>query len=693
MSSRFTQTDRTNLGKGEPRDVSTSPRADPTVPEQDEESDRFGRVAGSLLAVIAVVGVAFHVWTAGAGPLPSFKQTSIHVLFGVLVCLLALGSGTGAKRPVRPAARRLDNAAIVVEAVVAVGATLYIWREFDRLVYELGYARPTSTDIVIGTLMVLVVFDAARRAMGYAFAVIGVVVVLYTLYGDRLPGVLSHSGTDFSTMIATFFSSPLGIYGSITATSANQIAIFVIFGALLMGLGGGDGFLKLALIAAGRRRGGPGKVAVLSSALFGMVNGSAVANTASTGSITIPMMKRYGFQPKFAAAVEATASTGGQWTPPIMGAAVFLMAQLLAMPYYAVALAAIIPAAIYYLSFWVTVHGEAGKSGLTGMDSADIPRLRSFIDELVILVPAVTALLTLILMAYPVRIAGFSATVVLLLSAAVVQLLWKRRSPKAFAKDLVRSCVAGAITVATIAVLVAGSQVVVAAVGTTGFALNVGSLIFSVATASVFIALVFAALINIILGLSLPTVPSYLIAIAITGPALIDLGAEPLAVHLFALYFAVIGGLTPPIGATVFVASAIAGSNWLSTSATALRIAAIAIVLPFVFVLRPELLLDGGPWEILTTSIVVALGGVLLALALSRYALRPMPLWESAALAGTAVLLFYPSPGLNLAGTVLTLAAAGYYFRLRRRDSNSNSLLGGHEFRADTDTHLERRET
>lgn len=657
--------------------VSTVSREDEAA-VQREGTDRFGRVAASVLAVIAVAGVAFHVWTAGAGPLPSFKQTSIHVLFGVLVCLLAVGGATGAKRPVGEVTRKLDNASIVLEAAIALVATVYIWREFERLVYELGYARPTTTDIVIGTLMVLVVFDAARRAMGYAFAVIGAVVVVYMLYGNLLPGVLGHSGTDFSTMIANFFSSPLGIYGNITATSANQIAIFVIFGALLMGLGGGDGFLKLALIAAGRLRGGPGKVAVLSSALFGMVNGSAVANTASTGSITIPMMKRYGFQPRFAAAVEATSSTGGQWTPPIMGAAVFLMAQLLGMSYYTLALAAIIPAAIYYLSFWVTVHTEAGKRNLAGMDRADIPKLRSFVDELVILVPAVAALLALILMAYPVRMAGFAGTVVLLVSATLVQLVWKRRSPRDFARDIVRSCVAGAITVATIGVLVAGSQVVVAAVGTTGFALNVGSLIFSVATASVFIALVLAALINIVLGLALPTVPSYLIAIAITGPALIELGAEPLAVHMFALYFAVIGGLTPPIGATVFVASAIAGSDWLRTSLTAMRIAAIAMVIPFVFVLRPELLLDGHAWQILTTSLMAAIGAILLAVALARYSFKPLPLWESVALAVIALMLFYPSPALNIAGLALALIAGVHNLRPRRQVSNSTPVLPTH---------------
>lgn len=639
------------------------------APPGNGNSGVFARMATRTLTVCAITSAGFHLWTAGAGPLPGFKQTSVHVLFAVLVCLLNRAAATGARRPTGRVAGRLDEGIVVAECVVVLLGTGYVWREFDRLVNELGYARPTTLDIVVGVLMIGVVFDAARRAMGWAFPVIGVVVIAYTVFGDKVPGVLGHSGFDFSTAIANSFSSPLGIYGSVTATSATQIAIFVIFGALLMRLGGGEGFLKLALVAAGRLRGGPGKVSVLSSALFGMVNGSAVANTASTGVITIPMMKRYGFSSRFAAAVESTASTGGQWTPPIMGAAVFLMAQLLGMPYYSVVLAAIIPACIYYLSFWVTVHAEASARGLEGLPRDEIPRVRDFVDELVILIPAVGALLWLILMAYPVRMAGFAATTVLLISAGIVQLLWKRRRLVDFLADVVKGCRDGAITVATIGVLVAGSQVVVAGVGTTGVALNVGSMIFSVASVSVIVALVLAAVINIVLGLALPTVPSYLIAVAITGAALQELGISALGVHMFALYFAVIGGLTPPIGATVFVAAAIARTGWLRTSLTALRLCGMGIALPFVFVLRPELLLDGDPMRIATATAVVAAGSVLLAMGLARYSIRPLKWWEAGALCALAVTLFYPLPLMDAVGIAAAAGMALWWWVIRRRQA------------------------
>ena len=626
----------------------------------------FARGAAILLSAVAVASAAFHIWTAGAGPLPGFKQTSVHVMFAVVLSLLNLTSATGAKPPVSRWGRAVDRVAIVGGVIVIVWATVYVWIHFHRIVFELGYARPTSTDVLLGTLVLLVLFDACRRAMGWAFPVIGLITILYLLFGDRIPGVFGHSGQTYSQVIGNSFTSPLGIYGNITATSANQIAIFVLFGALLMRLGGGDGFLKLALVVAGRLRGGPGKVAVLSSALFGMVNGSAVANTASTGVITIPMMKRYGFPKRFAAAVEATASTGGQWTPPIMGAAVFLMAQLLGMSYYSLILAAIIPAVIYYISFWVTVDSEAAVNELKGLPAEHIPKIREFVDELVILIPPVVALLSMIIMTYPVRIAGFSATVILLVTAFAVRVLWKRTSWKQFARDLVLGCRDGAITVAMIGVLVAASQVVVQAIGTTGVALNVGQIIFTVASASIWLALILAAGINILLGLALPTVPSYLIAVAITGTALIDLGATPVSVHMFALYFAVLGGLTPPIGATVFVAAAIAETDWFRASLTALRIAAIAFVLPFVFVLRPELLLDGAVSAVLTTSAFCVVAAVLLAFALSGYgAGRRISRWQAVALLVPVVLLLHPQLALNLAG--LGVVAVLGLWRWRQR--------------------------
>lgn len=630
------------------------------------EASGFARGAAVLLSVVAVASAAFHIWTAGAGPLPGFKQTSIHVLFAVTLSLLNLRSATGSKPPRTSWGKAFDRVAIVGGVIVIAWATVHVWIHFQRIVYELGYARPTGTDVLLGTLVLLVLFDACRRAMGWAFPIIGVVTILYLLFGDRVPGVFGHSGQTYSQVIGNSFTSPLGIYGNITAASANQIAIFVLFGALLMRLGGGDGFLKLALVVAGRLRGGPGKVAVLSSALFGMVNGSAVANTASTGVITIPMMKRYGFPKRFAAAVEATASTGGQWTPPIMGAAVFLMAQLLGMSYYSLILAAIIPAIIYYISFWVTVDSEAAVHDLKGLPAEDIPRLRDFLDELVILIPPVVALLSMIIMTYPVRMAGFSATVILLVTAFAVRVLWKRTSLLEFGRDVVRGCRDGAITVAMIGVLVAASQVVVQAIGTTGVALNIGQIIFTVASASILLALVLAAGINILLGLALPTVPSYLIAVAITGTALIELGATPVSVHMFALYFAVLGGLTPPIGATVFVAAAIAETDWFRASLTALRIAAIAFVLPFVFVMRPELLLDGPVSAIVTTSIFCAIAAVLLAFSLSGYgAGRRLTRWQAALLLIPALLLLYPQLSLNLAGLAVVVALGVWQWKRR----------------------------
>lgn len=601
------------------------------------------------LAVVGVATVLFHFYTAGAGPLTSFRQTSVHVLVATTMCLLNNWDGKGAPGSTR--ARWAGVLALTHLAVIVTG-TVYVLANFQRIAFEFGYARPSTADIVLGTLVLLTLFAAARRTIGWAFPIITGVLFAYGLWGHNAPGVLSHAPMSYTDLIADGFISPLGIFGAITATAATDIAIFIILGGLLMATGGGDGFLKLALVIAGRRRGGPGKVVVVSSALFGMINGSAVANTASTGSITIPMMKRYGFKPRFAAGIEAAASTGGQWTPPIMGAVVFLMAQLLSIPFYQLAAAAIIPALIFYIAFFTTVHTEANKHGLVGIPRDQIPRIKEFADELVILFPPVLVLIYMIIERYPVRIAGFSAVVTLLVAATLVQLFWKRTSLRTYGQMFVTGCVQAASTIGVIGVLVAGSQVIVAVVGTTALGLNLGQLIFQFATVSLFGALVMAAIINIVLGLSLPTVPSYLIAIAITSAALQNLGMEPIAVHFFALYFATLGGLTPPIGATAFVAAAIAGTGWLGVSLTAMRLCAIAFVMPFIFAVRPELLLVGDAMSIAEVAVTTTAGAVALSVAMTGYGSRRLRPWEIVLLGASALALLLPGTFTNVIGAV-----------------------------------------
>ncbi|MEX2289439.1 MAG: TRAP transporter fused permease subunit [Mycobacteriales bacterium] len=599
------------------------------------------------LAVVGVATVVFHVLTAWTGPLTSFRQTSIHVLAATAMCLLNNWDGSGP--PGTRRARAAGALAALNLTIVAVG-TVYVFLNFQRIAFEFGYARPTSTDIVLGVAMLLAVFAAARRAIGWAFPIIAGLLFAYGLWGHHAPGVLSHAQMSFTDLVADGFISPLGIFGAITATSATDIAVFIILGGLLMTTGGGDGFLKLALVVAGRRRGGPGKVVVVSSALFGMINGSAVANTASTGAITIPMMIRYGFRPRFAAGIEAAASTGGQWTPPIMGAVVFLMAQLLSIPYYQLAVAAIIPAVIFYVAFFCTIHTEANKHGLVGIPKSDLPKLRGFVDELCILFPPVLVLLFMIVQRYPVRMAGFAAVVTLLAAATVIQLLWRRTSLRDYAQMLIAGSVGAASTIGVIGVLVAGSQVIVAVVGTTALGLNLGQLVFQLATASLLGALLLAGVINIVLGLSLPTVPSYLIAIAITGAALEGLGLEPIAVHFFALYFATLGGLTPPIGATCFVAAAIAKTGWVGVSFTAMRLSAIAFIMPFVFALRPELLLVGDVQAIVEVAVSTAVGAVALSVAMTGYGTRRLRVWEVGLLLASAAALLVPGGVTNLFG-------------------------------------------
>lgn len=614
------------------------------------------------IAVVAIAVVAFHVYTAGTGPLTSFRQTSIHVLGAVAMCMLVRWDGKGKT----PRAKRMAGVLAAVNIGVVVLGTIYVFIHFQRIAFEFGYARPTTIDIVLGTAMLLAVFAAARRAIGWAFPIIGGILFAYGLWGHYAPGVLHHAEMSFSDLIADGFISPLGIYGAVTATSATDIAIFIILGGLLMTTGGGDGFLKLALVIAGRRRGGPGKVVIVSSALFGMINGSAVANTASTGAITIPMMKKYGFKARFAAGIEAAASTGRQWTPPIMGAVVFLMAQLLAIPYVELAMAAIIPALIFFIAFFMTVHVEANKYGLKGMPKAEIPKVKTFVPELCILIPPVLVLIYMIVERYPVRMAGFAAVITLLAVAFLVQVFWRRTSIRSFLWMLVLGSVGAASTIGVIGVLVAGSQVIVAIVGTTALGLNLGQLVFQFALVSVFAALLLAAIINIVLGLSLPTVPSYLIAIAITGSALQSMGIDAIAVHFFALYFATLGGLTPPIGATIFVAAAIAGTGWFGVAMESMRLAAIAFILPFVFATRPEILLIGEASDIALVALSTTFGAVALSIVMTGHWSRKLRWHEVVLLGAGGLAMLWPSYAINATGLALLIVGTAVHYLWKR---------------------------
>ncbi|HSC70056.1 MAG TPA: TRAP transporter large permease subunit, partial [Candidatus Methylomirabilis sp.] len=338
--------------------------------------------------VIAFLFTAFQLYTAGAGPYIALVQRAVHVCFAVVLCAMAyrMKMEKAGRQP--PAAYLFD----LVEIVATVAVTVYLLMNVERLVMQIGFARPNVTDTIFGYVMTFVVINASRKAIGWAFTWMALAFVAYSILGPWAPGLLAHRGYTPNEVAALLLVNPLGIYGAITGTSANIIAIYIIFGAIMLRTGAAKAFLNLALMLAGRLTGGAGQVAVVASAMMGMVNGSAVANAATVGAFTIPMMVKRGYPRPFAGGVESAASSGGQITPPVMGVGAFIMAEILGIPYLKIAQMAAIPAVLYYIGVGFVIYFEAKKRSLGRLSGSDIPSWRSYWKELVLLLVPVIAL-------------------------------------------------------------------------------------------------------------------------------------------------------------------------------------------------------------------------------------------------------------------------------------------------------------
>ncbi|HYL79948.1 MAG TPA: TRAP transporter fused permease subunit, partial [Candidatus Acidoferrum sp.] len=430
------------------------------------------RVRAVAFGVIAFLFAAFQIYTAGAGPYIALVQRAVHVGFAIILCAIAYRMKMEKERPQALAVYLLD----VLEIVAAIVVTVYIVMSVDRLVMKIGFARPSTTDVVFGYIMTFLVINASRKAIGWAFTWMALAFIAYTLAGPWMPGLLSHAGYSPNEVAALLLVNPLGIYGQITGTSANVIAIYIIFGAIMLRTGAAKAFLNLALMLAGRLTGGSAQVAVVASGMMGMVNGSAVANAATVGAFTIPMMVKRGYPRAFAGGVEAAASSGGQITPPVMGVGAFIMAEILGIPYLKIAQMAAIPAVLYYVGMMMLVHFEAKKRNLGRLSASDIPRWWTYWKELLLLLVPVTILVYLIIMMFSPRYAGFWAVVMnvaIFFGLAIpmgrgFSLEAVKGNFKHSGSQIIAGMVEGGGTVATIGVLVAGAQVMVGTLGVTG---------------------------------------------------------------------------------------------------------------------------------------------------------------------------------------------------------------------------------
>ncbi len=606
------------------------------------------------IAAVSAVAATFHLYAAGFSPFTALIQRPVHLALMATLGFLGVGvqfqqSSRGAEAVDQKIGPPRIGWLNWLLAGLSVLACLYLASESQELVRRSG--NPTRLDLVAGAVTVVLVLELARRATGWGLVTVCIMALAYAFSGPYLPGFLAHRGYGITRVVEQLFLSTEGIWGVPLGVSADFVYLFVLFGVVLDTAGGGALLIALANKVAGKTRGGPAKTAAVASAFMGSLSGSAVANVVTTGTFTIPLMKRAGFRPFFAAAIEAAASTGGQLMPPVMGAGAFILATWTNIPYLEVAAAAIIPAILYYVALLAAIHFRASAMGIEPAREASSEKIG---DKLHLLLPLVAIVLLLGMGRSPMRAAFWGV-----ISALVMAFLRPATRPSlSELGDVMERAGRGAVQVAAAC---AAAGIVVGVASLTGIGLRMSELIVTVSGGNLLAALMLTAMGSIVLGMGLPTTAAYVVLAALGAPGLVELGVPLLAAHLFIFYFGCISNVTPPVSLAAFAAAGISGSPALKTATAAAVLAGAGFLVPFMFVYGPPLLLIGTPFEILVAFVTGVVGVIGLASAGMGYARRPLRVWERGLAAAAAVALVLP----DLATDGVGLVALAFVFSSR----------------------------
>lgn len=534
-----------------------------------------------VVKALSVALILFQLYTTGVRPFSDIIQRSVHLAFVLTLVFLM--------KPMRKG-RDLDRVPWydVAFALLAAASSLYVTYIYDTIVYK-PLIWVSAVDKVFAVVLVILILEASRRSVGWTFPILGTAFLVYAYWGELFPGIWRHQNFSFNKIFQTLYHNGTGIWGTMLGLSAGMLAMFSIFSAILAGTGGAETFIKMGQRITGQATGGSGKIAVVASSLFGMISGSAMGNVVATGVFTIPSMKRAGYTGEWAATIESVASTGGQILPPIMGAAAFIMAQLIGTSYLSIAKAAIIPAVLFYISCFVSIHLVSCRDGIRGEKSRPEVKITEYV---VILVPLAVFLFYL-LRGYTVNMGAFWATLLALLTYLACFGVNTRElgaTLRSTGSICFTTCVKGAGSIVEMCGILAGSQITIALISLTGFATKLSSIIVALGENSVFLCLLCSMLVCIILGMGLPTTASYIICATAIAPALIKIGLPALAAHLFLLYFACISAITPPVAVASYAAAGIAEENPMKVGFTAVKLGIAGFVLPFVFALNTDYL-------------------------------------------------------------------------------------------------------
>ncbi|MBE1556918.1 TRAP transporter permease [Sporosarcina limicola] len=642
----------------------------------DPESNT--RDVSGIIKKIVFVGLLsfslFQLYTGIFGQFTAFIQRSIHLGFALSLIFILFP----AKKRVGEKRNKVPFYDIIL-SLLSIGVGLYWPLNIHELVFRVG--RVSDLDMVVGVIAILLTLEAARRAVGIPITIISGIFLMYAFFGPYFPGFLGHRGQDLESVVQLMFFTTDGILGTPLSVSATFIFVFLLFGAFLVKTGVGNYFNDLAVVLAGRLVGGPAKVAIFSSALQGTISGSSVANVVTSGSYTIPMMKKLGYKKEFAGGVEAAASTGGQLMPPIMGAAAFLMVEFIGgVTYWQIAKAAAIPALLYFTGIWIMTHFEAKRVGLKGMTKDQLPDRKAVLKKIYLLLP-ILGIIVFLLIGIPTMQAALWGIVL-----TIVVSSFDKATRLGF-KDMIDALVDGARTALAVAAATACAGIIVGVVVKTGLGLGLATGLISASGGNIFLTLFFTMLAAIVLGMGSPTTANYVITSTIAAPAIITLlmldnpdATVPIVVaisaHLFVFYFGIIADITPPVALAAFAAAGVSGGDPIKTGVVAAKLAIAAFIIPYMFVFNPAMLMIGASIpEIIWVVFTAIIGMTAIGAGMIGYWYRKCNWIERILTVGTGLLLIYPETLTDIVG----LIAFGILFAIqwlsRDKDDKSEKMV------------------
>ncbi|MBV6272911.1 TRAP transporter fused permease subunit [Alcaligenaceae bacterium CGII-47] len=608
-----------------------------------------------IILFLAVFFSLYHVYF-GYYPVPGAMSLRItHVCLALMLCYLVMPAKKGISSLI---GQRLDVGVRIIATILSLAVLLYVVRDTEAFEMQTGYLN--SADIVMGTILIFLVLEATRRSVGAAMTILAVLLMLHALFSGNMTGLFGGTSISWAEFIDTNFVQTSGLLGIPVSVTAGYVVLFLFFGTLLLKTGVGDLLMEIATAATGRYAGGPAKAAVISSAAMGTMSGSVIANVVTTGTITIPLMKRCGYKPEMAAAIEAAASTGGVIMPPVMGAAAFILALFAGVPYRDVMLAAAIPSILYFWSIFMTVHLEAKKTNIGTFPADEVPRAWPIIKSRGYMLLPIVVITTLLLLGYTPMIAAFYGCI------TVIILSYVRRDTRLTARKFMECLQETAHASVPVVIACATAGIIIGSVMLSGLGLRVSGLILELSHGSLFFALLLTAVAAIILGMGMTTTAVYVTLAALIIPGLERTGIEPLAAHLFVLYFGVVSYVTPPVALGAFAAAGVARTKPGKTALVAFRVSAAAFIVPFMFVYGPELLLIGKPIDIVAAFITALIGVTCLSSALSGWLLYRLNFVAQILMFLAAIFLMFPGWTSDALGLVILVLIFGFQkYRMR----------------------------